>query len=537
MAAAVSHTTVAAGPNDPSKQVSSDAWNAAHTITGLATVASTGAYADLSGRPSLATVATSGLYSDLTGIPTTFLPSDGDKGDITVSSSGTAWAVDVQAITYAKIQNVSATSRFLGRKTAAAGVVEELTATDAKTILAIAEADVTGLVGDLALKAPLASPALTGVPVSTTAAVDTNTTQIATTAFVIAQAYAKLASPTFTGTLTAAALTATGLVTEAGEDSITAFATGGQTSATALSATKNLHRVSVCATINDSVKLPAALVGQAHYVRNDGAAACQVFGQATETINGVASATGISQGIGMGVWYVCTTAGAWTSSPVSTITASLDFRGSIAQAAVMDVGTVGLVQTKRTDTAATTYTAHGYDGTSAVIRMNSTGLLSWTNSSTTANTTQDVILARDGAGILALKNGNTAQESRIYAGNGGFLSNVKSVTESLTIAAAATTVGATSIPAGAILLAVSVRVTTVIPTAATFTYATTVGGTTLSTVATSTAATSTNAGTAAGASYRAAATTITITPNLTPGTATGVVRLHYYYLLVTPPTS
>ena len=35
--------------------------------------------------------------------------------------------------------------------------------------------------------APLASPALTGVPTAPTAAVNTNTTQLATTAFVIAQ--------------------------------------------------------------------------------------------------------------------------------------------------------------------------------------------------------------------------------------------------------------------------------------------------------------------------------------------------------------
>jgi hypothetical protein len=46
----------------------------------------------------------------------------------------------------------------------------------------------------------LASPSLTGVPLSTTAAVDTNTTQIATTAYVVGQGYAKLASPTFSGT-------------------------------------------------------------------------------------------------------------------------------------------------------------------------------------------------------------------------------------------------------------------------------------------------------------------------------------------------
>ncbi len=38
------------------------------------------------------------------------------------------------------------------------------------------------------LKSPLASPTFTGVPAAPTAAVDTNTTQIATTAFVLAQA-------------------------------------------------------------------------------------------------------------------------------------------------------------------------------------------------------------------------------------------------------------------------------------------------------------------------------------------------------------
>lgn len=42
--------------------------------------------------------------------------------------------------------------------------------------------------------APLASPALTGTPTSTTAAVDTNTTQIATTAYVVGQGYLKSAT-------------------------------------------------------------------------------------------------------------------------------------------------------------------------------------------------------------------------------------------------------------------------------------------------------------------------------------------------------
>ena len=47
--------------------------------------------------------------------------SDGDYGDVTVSSSGTVWTVDNDAVTYAKIQNVSATDKLLGRSTAGAG--------------------------------------------------------------------------------------------------------------------------------------------------------------------------------------------------------------------------------------------------------------------------------------------------------------------------------------------------------------------------------------------------------------------------------
>jgi hypothetical protein len=53
--------------------------------------------------------------------------SDGDKGDITVSSSGTVWTIDNDAVTYAKMQNVSAASRLLGRGSASgAGDPEEI---------------------------------------------------------------------------------------------------------------------------------------------------------------------------------------------------------------------------------------------------------------------------------------------------------------------------------------------------------------------------------------------------------------------------
>jgi hypothetical protein len=60
---------------------------------------------------------------------------DGDKGDITVSGGGATWTIDNDVVTYAKMQNVSATSRFLGRITAGAGDTEELTGTQATTLL------------------------------------------------------------------------------------------------------------------------------------------------------------------------------------------------------------------------------------------------------------------------------------------------------------------------------------------------------------------------------------------------------------------
>jgi hypothetical protein len=103
---------------------------------------------------------------------------DGDKGDITVSTLGTVWTIDNAAVTYAKIQNVSATDKLLGRSTAGAGSVEEIVCTAAgraliddvdaaaqRTTLNAAAADATTYVGTTAIALNRASAAqvLTGI--------------------------------------------------------------------------------------------------------------------------------------------------------------------------------------------------------------------------------------------------------------------------------------------------------------------------------------------------------------------------------------
>jgi hypothetical protein len=59
------------------------------------------------------------------------LLTDGDKGDITVSGEGQVFTIDDGVVTYVKMQDVSTTERLLGRKSAGAGIIEELTITEA----------------------------------------------------------------------------------------------------------------------------------------------------------------------------------------------------------------------------------------------------------------------------------------------------------------------------------------------------------------------------------------------------------------------
>lgn len=96
-------------------------------------------------------------------------------------------------------------------------------------------------------------------------------------------------------------------------EAVTAAAGGGQTNATQLTGVAG--NVTVVATAADSVKLPLAVAGTVFFLQNsDSTDSMQVFGAGTDTINGVATATGVAQAAGKSGVYFCTVsapAGKW----------------------------------------------------------------------------------------------------------------------------------------------------------------------------------------------------------------------------------
>lgn len=112
---------------------------------------------------------------------------------------------------------------------------------------------------------------------------------------------------TITGVLTAQSITTTGLSASSVSDNLTAFAGGGQAGALLLTSRNN--RVSTVASAADSVRLPLAIAGITVEVINGAASnSMQVFGSGTDTINDVATATGVAQAAGKAATYTCISA-------------------------------------------------------------------------------------------------------------------------------------------------------------------------------------------------------------------------------------
>lgn len=109
------------------------------------------------------------------------------------STSVTAAKIASDAVETIKIANAAVTAAKLASDSVETAKIADGAVTDAKLANNIAQSHISNLVTDLGLlasqssvdlKAPLASPVLTGTPTAPTANTATNTTQLATTAFV-----------------------------------------------------------------------------------------------------------------------------------------------------------------------------------------------------------------------------------------------------------------------------------------------------------------------------------------------------------------
>jgi hypothetical protein len=136
---------------------------------------------DLTGtypNPTLASVVTAGTATKITF---------NAKGQVTAGAALAAG--DIPTIQPSQVSGtavVTNDARLSDARTPTAHAASH--ASGGSDAITLAQSQVTNLTTDLAAKAALASPTLTGTPAAPTATVDTNTTQIATTAFVLAQA-------------------------------------------------------------------------------------------------------------------------------------------------------------------------------------------------------------------------------------------------------------------------------------------------------------------------------------------------------------
>ena len=173
-----------------------------------------------------------------------------------------------------------------------------------------------------------------------------------------------------------------------GADALTAHSGGGQGSALALTA--GINKVTTVAAIADSVALPASAAGLFVTVINDAALSLQVFGAGTDTINDVATATGVALPGKSSATYYCAAAGKW----YSTATNFLGLQAITANGAILPHVAATYVITKAgvaamTLAAPTTVTD---DGLVLVI----------TSSTANAHTVTATGLFADGAGHVNL---------------------------------------------------------------------------------------------------------------------------------------
>lgn len=113
-------------------------------VTGLAAVATTGAYSSLSGTPSLAAIATSGSAADLSSgtIPAARMPAL--TGDVTTTAGAVATTITAGAVSLSKMANLAANS-LIGNNTGSSAVPLALTTAQVTAMLDVVASGAKGL--------------------------------------------------------------------------------------------------------------------------------------------------------------------------------------------------------------------------------------------------------------------------------------------------------------------------------------------------------------------------------------------------------
>ena len=196
------------------------------------------------------------------------------SGDATISNTG-ALTIANSAVTYAKIQNVSATDKILGRSSAGAGVVEEITCTSAgRALLDDADASAQRTTLGLGSAATMTGPSGTIVGTSDTQTLTSKT----------------LGLPKF--------------------DISAAVSAAGSTQGTATALTTMINNVTTVAA-STGVVLPTAAAGYIVIVRNGGANALSVYPATGAAINAGAANAAHSLPVGAMIQYVATSTTQW----------------------------------------------------------------------------------------------------------------------------------------------------------------------------------------------------------------------------------
>ena len=253
---------------------------------------------------------------------------------------------------------------------------------------------------------------------------------------------------------------------------ITAFATGGQASATAL--TGEFNNVTTCATAGDSVKLLTAVLGQTQIVKNSGAATLAIFPNTSDSIDALGVNLSVNCPVGCIMTFRAISATVWEtqetfySSAPTTLKGGFEFKAvdnsadytvtlsnaAFGQASVVSIpdvgaatGTLAALEATQTFTGTKTFGAiNRYKATNAITAFATGGQASGTLLTSENNSITVCATAGDSVRLPTSVAGMRIQVSNL----GAAYANVFPISGDLIDALAANT--AVSLPVGASII-------------------------------------------------------------------------------------